>query len=322
MHRRHLLKSLAGLALGARLPCGLAADTYPSKTIRLVVPFAAGSATDSAGRLFAQELSKRLGQQVIVDNRAGAFGQIAAELVARSAPDGYTLFMTTNTTHAANPHLFRSLNYDPIKDFVPVARLGILPFMVVVPPGMPAKSMGELITYARANPGSLSYAHPSSASLVAMETIKRLAKIDMVGVQYKASPQAMIDLIAGRVQVMAADFATAVPQVRAGKLRVLAVTGAKRSALLPDVPPVADTLPGFDIVSWNGLFLPAGTPPAIVDRLARASLDILSQAENKAKLAALGYEVDPQPPEAFGRYVRDQILVWGKLIQAAGIPKE
>lgn len=320
MRRAHL-KALGALAFAATWPVR-AADAYPSKTIRLVIPFAAGSATDSAGRLVAQELSTRLGQQVIVDNRAGAFGQIAAELVAHSAPDGYTVLMTTNTTHSANPHLFKQLNYDPVKDFEPIARLGLLPFMVVATNELPVKNIQEFVAYARANPGRLSYAHPSSSSLVAMETIKRLTKIDVIGVQYKASPQAIIDLIAGRVQVMAADFATAIPQVKAGKLRVLGVTMAKRSALLPDVPAIAESLPGFDVVAWNGLFVPARTPAPIVARLSREMLDLLARADIKAKLAAIGFEVDPQPADAFGRYVRAQIDVWGRMIRDAGIPRE
>lgn len=314
--------SAAAFGLLGRHAAAPAAESYPSKTIRLVIPFAAGSATDSAGRLVAQELSQRLGQQMIVENRAGAFGQIAAEAVARSAPDGYTVFMTTNTTHSANPHLFKTLNYDPVKDFEAVARLGILPFMIVTPVGMPVKTMGELIAHARANPDALSYAHASSASLVAMETIKRLAKFNAVGVAYKASPQAIVDLIAGRVQVMAADFATAIPQVRGGKLRVLAVTTAKRSALMPDVPAVAETLPGVDIAAWNGIFVPARTPAPIVAQLSREFLAVLANPNTKSRLAAIGFEVDPLPAPAFARYVREQIDVWGRLVRDAGIPKE
>ena len=258
------------------LPLSLRAQSsWPAKTIRLVVPFAPGSGTDSAGRVLAQALSERLGQQVIVENRAGAFGQIAAELVARSAADGYTLFMTTNTTHGANPHLFNRLPYDPIRDFVPIARVGTLPFMLVVTPSLPVKTTAELLSYARKHPDALSYAQASSTSLVAMETIKRLGKVAIVGVQYKASPQALVDLMAGRVQVMVADFATAMPQVRAGKLRVLGVTTAQRSRLLPNEPPIIDDLPGFDTTSWNGIFAPAKTPASVVARLEREILAVL-----------------------------------------------
>ena len=219
------------------------AETYPSKPIKLVIPFAAGSATDAAGRVLAQALSQRLGQSVIVDNRAGANGQ-------------------------------------------------------------------------------LSYGTASTASLVGAETINAMAHTDLVGIGYKASPQAIVDLVAGRLQLMVADFATAMPQVKAGKLKVLAVTTAKRSALLPGVPPIAETLQGFDMTSWNGLFAPAGTPQAIVARLAQETLSSLAQPEVKATLAAIGFEVDPLEPVAFGRFVREQLDTWGKLIRAAKIQPE
>jgi len=314
--RSFLYASLA--ALGAALPVH-AQGAWPSKTIRLIVPFAPGSGTDSAGRVLAQELSQRLGQQVIVENRAGAFGQIAAELVARSPADGYTLFMTTNTTHGANPHLFSKLPYDPIRDYVPIARLGTLPFMLVVTPSLPVKSVPEFLDYARKNPDALSYAQASSTSLVAMETIKRLGKISVAGVQYKASPQALVDLMAGRVQVMVADFATAMPQVRAGKLRVLGVTTAQPSKLLPGVPPIAQALPGFDTTSWNGVFAPAKTPPSVVVRVEREMLAALAQPALAKKLEGIGFEVDPLDSAAFARYVNEQIEHWGRMIRAAGI---
>jgi len=317
--RTFLYASLA--AACAALPVR-AQPSWPSKTIRLIVPFAPGSGTDSAGRVLAQELSQRLGQQVIVENRAGAFGQIAAELVARSPADGYTLFMTTNTTHGANPHLFASLPYDPIRDYVPIARLGTLPFMLVVTPSLPVKTTAELLALARKQPDALSYAQASSTSLVAMETIKHLGKVSVTGVQYKASPQALVDLMAGRVQVMVADFATAMPQVRAGKLRVLGVTTAQPSKLLPGVPPIADVLPGFDTTSWNGVFAPAKTPAAVVSRLEREILAALARPEVEKRLEDIGFEVDPQGSAAFGRYVNEQIEHWGRMIRAAGIERQ
>jgi len=320
MRRRTFLYASLATLCGA-LPVR-AQSSWPAKTIRLIVPFAPGSGTDSAGRVLAQALSERLGQQVIVENRAGAFGQIAAELVARSPADGYTLFMTTNTTHGANPHLFKQLRYDPIRDFVPIARLGTLPFMLVVTPSLPVKTTRELLDYARNHPNELSYAQPSSTSLVAMETIKRLAKVDIVGVQYKASPQALVDLMAGRVQTMVADFATGMPHVRAGKLRVLGVTTAQPSKLLPGVPPIADTLPGFDTTSWNGVFAPAKTPAAVVSRLEREMLAALARPEVADKLKVIGFEVDPLGSAAFTRYVNEEIEHWGRMIRAAGIQSQ
>jgi len=298
------------------------ADTYPSKPVKLVVAFAAGSATDSAGRILAQELSQRLGQNVIVENRAGANGQIAAVFVARSASDGYTLFMTTNSTHGANPHLYRHLAYDPIKDFEPIARIGTLPFMLVVNPELPVNNTAEFIAYAKAHPGALSYGTASTASLVGAETINHLAGLDLVRVGYSASPQAILDLVAGRLQVMVADFTTATPDVKAGKLRVLAVTTPKPTTLLPGVRPIAETLPGFDLTSWNGIFAPAGTPRAIIARLEREILDILSGPKIVERFAAIGFEIDPMRTREFNLYVREQIAYWGKLVRDAGIPAE
>ncbi len=317
-----LVLALTALVFTVTANPASAAEAYPSKPIRLVIPFAAGSATDSAGRLLAQELSQRLRQNVIVENRPGALGQIAAVFVAQSAPDGYTLFMTTNTTHSANPHLFKTLAYDPVKDFEPIARVGMLPFMLVINPQLKVNSTAELLAYARANPGKLTYGQASSASLVAAETLNTMAKVSIVGVPYKVSPQAILDLVAGRLDFMVADFTTAMPQVKAGKLKVLAVTTAKRSALMPDIPPIAATLKGFDLTSWNGIFAPAGTPKEIVARLARETLDVLAQPDIKAKFAVIGFEVDPQDSEPFGRFVRDEIAAWGKLVRAAGIQPE
>ncbi len=298
------------------------AEAYPSKPVKLVIAFAAGSATDGAGRILAQELSQRLGQNVIVENRAGANGQIAAVFVARSAADGYTLFMTTNSTHGANPHLYKKLAYDPIKDFEPIARIGTLPFMLVINPELPANNTAEFIAYAKAHPGGLSYGTASTASLVGAETINHLAGLDLVRVGYSSSPQAILDLVAGRLQVMVADFTTAMPHVKAGKLRVLAVTTAKHTTLLPEVPPIAETLAGFDLTSWNGIFAPAGTPKGIIARLEREILDILSRAAISKKFASIGFEIDPMNASEFSRYVREQIAYWGRLVHDAGIPPE
>jgi tripartite-type tricarboxylate transporter receptor subunit TctC len=313
-----LAAALAWLALAGPS----AGADYPSKPVRLIVPFAAGSATDSLARIVAHELTQRLGQPVVVDNRAGAFGQIAAGLVARSAADGYMLFLTTNTTHSANPHLFKSLDYDPIADFAPIVRTGTLPFMLVVNPQVPVRTTAQLIDYAKAHPGKLFYASANSTSLVCAETLNRMAGISITGVQYKASPQAILDLMAGRIQVMVSDFATAMPQVRAGKLRVLAVTTARRSALVPQAPPIADAVPGFDVTSWNGIFAPAGTPAPVLERLARELTALLQQARVRARLAELGFEVDALGPEPFARYVKEQADYWGRLVRAAGIPPQ
>jgi len=299
-----------------------AAETWPAKPVRLVIPFASGSATDTAGRLFAQQLGTQLGQSVVVENKAGANGQIAAIAVAGSAPDGYTLFMTTNSTHSANPHLYKQLGYDPIKDFAPIARVGLLPFMLVVNPDLPARTTAEFLAYAKAHPGELSYGTASTASMIGAETLNVMAGLQLVRVGYKSSPQAILDLVAGRLQVMVADFTTAMPHVKAGKLRMLAVTTAKRSELLPDAPAIGETLPGFDMTSWNGIFAPAGTPAVVLARLEQASLKVLSEPDTRARFAAVGFEIAPLGSAQFDRYVKGEIAHWGKLVRAADIQPE
>ncbi|MFO1320917.1 MAG: tripartite tricarboxylate transporter substrate binding protein [Burkholderiales bacterium] len=321
--RRLFTATLASLVLA--VPTGAAAAdaaAYPSRPVRLVVPFAPGSATDTMARLFAQELSQRLGQSVVVEDKPGAFGQLAAVHAAKSAPDGYTLLMTSNTTHSANPHLYKSLPYDPIKDFEPIVRTATLPFMLVVNPSLPVKTTAELLAYVRARPDAVTFASASSTSLIAAESINTLAKVRMVHVPYKSSPQAILDVASGQVQVMVADFATAMPHVQSGRVRILGVTTSNRSALVPGAPPIADTIKGFDVTSWNGIFAPAGTPKPILARLSRDSLEILGRREVVSKLAAIGYEVDALPPEPFTQYLRAQLDYWGKLIRDAGIKPE
>jgi tripartite-type tricarboxylate transporter receptor subunit TctC len=320
---RHFLGSLVATLAAVFAVVGAArAEEFPSKPVHIIVAFAPGSITDSVGRILADEMSRRLGQPIIVENRAGAFGQIAASFVAKSAPDGYTVLLTTNTTHSANPHLYKSLPYDPIKDFEPVARAGSPTFVLVVHPEVPVRTTAEFLTYAKANPGKLTYGTSNSTSLVAVETINAQAQISMVGVSYKSSPQAALDLVAGRLQVMVGDFATVMPQVKDGKLRALAVPTAKRSTLLPDLPPIADALKGFDIKAWAGYLVPAGTPKPIVDRLARAIVDAVTSADVRAKLAVIGFETDTLGPEPFGRFMREELDHWGRLVKNAKIQPE
>lgn len=319
MRLASLLWTLAGLLAAAASH----AQPYPAAPITLVVPFAAGSGTDAVARTVAKSLGDRLGQQVLVDNRAGASGQIAAQFVAAAKPDGYTLIMTTNTTHSANPSLFKSLRYDPVKSFTPVARVGELPFAVVVTPALPARTLPELIAYAKANPGKLSYGTPNSTSLVASETIKRLAGIDIVGVPYKSSPQALTDLMGGSLHVYVSDLGSGMAMMRAERVRTLATTNAQGTRLLPGVPPVAQTLKGFDLTSWNGVFGPAGLPAPIVEQLNGALQAVLADREVQDKLAQVGFEVRPsRTPEEFGRYVADQLAHWTSLIEQAGIRPE
>ena len=311
--------ALLGLALSSQT----LAQTYPSSPITLIVPFAAGSGTDAVARIIAQKLSERLRQTVVVDNKPGANAQIGVVFAARAKPDGYTLLMTTNTSHSANPSLFQNLKYDPIKDFTPIVRTGELPFAVVVANSLPVKSMKELIDYARANPGKLSYATPNGTSLIAAETIKSMAAISMTGVPYKSSPQAMTDVVGGQIEVYVADFGSGLAMIKADKVRVLAVTPANGSRILPNVPTVAQTLPGFDLTSWNGIFGPAGLPKPIVDRINTEVLAILAEKEMQDRLAVVGFEVLPSAsPEMFTKYVADQLTLWTRLIKQAGVKPE
>ena len=274
-------------------------------------------------RVIAQKLSERLKQQVVVDNKAGASAQIGAEFVSKAKADGYTLLMTTNTSHSANPSLFKTLRYDPIKDFTPIVRTGDLPFALVVNASSPIKTVKDLIENARANPGKFSYATPNSTSLVSSETIRVMAKIDILGIPYKSSPQALTDLIGGQVQMYVVDFGSGLPSMKAGKVRVLASMAAKRSSILPEVPPMADTLPGFDLISWNGIFGPAALPRPIVERLANEIQALLAEKDVQEKLANIGFEVSPsKSPEEFSKYVSDQLALWSRLIRQANIQPE
>jgi tripartite-type tricarboxylate transporter receptor subunit TctC len=317
------LLRLIGVVLALTCTVLSAQEAWPSKPISLVVPFAAGSGTDSVARVIAQKLSERLKQQVVVDNKAGASAQIGAEFVSKAKADGYTLLMTTNTSHSANPSLFKTLRYDPIKDFTPIVRTGDLPFALVVNASSPIKTVKDLIENARANPGKFSYATPNSTSLVSSETIRVMAKIDILGIPYKSSPQALTDLIGGQVQMYVVDFGSGLPSMKAGKVRVLASMAAKRSSILPEVPPMADTLPGFDLISWNGIFGPAALPRPIVERLANEIQALLAEKDVQEKLANIGFEVSPsKSPEEFSKYVSDQLALWSRLIRQANIQPE
>jgi tripartite-type tricarboxylate transporter receptor subunit TctC len=296
------------------------AQAYPNKPITLVIPFAAGSGTDFVARTVAQKLSERLKQPVVVDNKAGASAQIAAQFVAKAAPDGYTLFMTTNTSHSANPWMFKTLNYDPIKDFTPIVRVGELPFALAINPKIPAKTLQEFIDYAKKTPGKLAYATPNSTSLVAMETIKNIAGLDIVAVPYKASPQAMTDLIAGEVHVYVVDLGSGMASLKSDRVRLLAVTTAKGSQSFPGTPAIASVVKGFDLVSWNGIFGPANLPRSIVDKINAEMQAIFADKDFQAKIAATGFELDPtKTPEEFAKYVDFQLKHWGEMLRNAGV---
>lgn len=316
-------RSLALLATVLAAASGAWAQAYPSAPITLVVPFAAGSGTDAVARIVAKRLGEHLKQSVLVENRAGASAQIAAAYVAKAKPDGYTLFMTTNTSHSANPSLFTKLSYDPIKDFTPIVRVGELPFAIVVAASSPAKSLKDLIELARSRPGKLSYATPNSTSLVASETIRRIGGLDFIGVPYKASPQALTDVIGGQIDWYVADLGSTLAMIRSGRVLTLAVTTKEPLASLPGVPPVAGVIPGFDLTSWNGIFGPAGLPKGIVDQVNAAMQQVLSERDVQQQLSQLGFEVWPSKnPAEFATYVQDQLVHWTDLIKKAGIRPE
>ena len=317
------LIAAAALSVGALFAHGALAQTYPTGPVTVVVPFAAGSGTDAVARVVMQKLSDQLKQPVVIDNRPGASAQIAALYVAKAKPDGYTLFMTTNTSHSANPGLYKNLKYDPIRDFTPIARIGELPFILAVNNNVPAKTLQEFIDYAKANKGKVSYATPNSTSLVASETIKRMAGIDALAIPYKSSPQAMTDLIGGQVQMYVVDLGSGMSMLQAGKVRPLATTTAAKLKLFPSIPPVAQTVKGFDLTSWNGVLGPAGMPKDIVEKLSKELQVAVADKEVQQKLAQLGFEVSPsKTPDEFAKYVADQLAHWTSLIKQANIQQE
>ncbi len=304
----------AGAAIG---------QSYPSAPVTMVVPFAAGSGTDAVARIVARKLGERLKQPVLIDNRAGANAQIAAQFVAKAKPDGYTLFMTTNTSHSANPSLIANLKYDPIKDFTPVVRVGELPFALVVGKNDPAKTLKGWIEQVKAHPGKFSYATPNSTSLVASETIKRILGLDVVAIPYKSSPQALTDLIGGSVQMYVVDLGSGMGMINAGSVRVLGVTTREPLKSMPDAVPIVREVPGFDLTSWNGIFGPAGMPKPIVDKLNQELQEVLADKEVQKSLGQLGFETWPtRTPEEFAKYVAEQLAHWSALVKQAGIRAE
>ncbi|SAI55374.1 putattive exported protein [Bordetella ansorpii] len=312
--------AIAGLCAAAP---AVAADNYPSRPVTLVVPFPAGAGTDAVGRIFAGELGAILGQPVVVENRPGANSTIAGNLVARAKPDGYTLFVTTNTSHSAAPWLMKSIPYDPIKDFTPIARGGNLPFMLVVNPKRPYKNVQELVDYARKNPGKVTYASGNSTGIVAGATLARQTKTDMLHIPYKGTPQALTDVVGGQVDFMFTDLTSGMPFVQSGQLRALAVSTAERSKIVPDLPSMREAgVANFDLNSWNGYFGPAGMPPEVVAKLNQAINQIVAKPEVRKRLADLGFDAFSSTPQEFGAFVGQQLDLWGKLVRDAGIQPE
>jgi len=301
----------------------VAAETaFPSRPIRFIVPFPPGTMTDIVARLVSRRIVERLGQQIVVDNRAGGSGTIGAELAARATPDGYTWGLGTTTTHAVAAILNPKLGYKPASDFMPVALLGDSPYFLTTYPGMPVANIKELIAHARANPGKLLYASVGNFSVghLTGERLKKAAGIDMVHVPYKGSNLALIDLLAGRIQLNISTIAASLPHVKAGKLRALGLTSLKRNAALPQTPTIAESgYPGFQSSLWVGTFVPAGTPAALVARLNREINATLEAAEVRNAMADLVVEPGAESPATFGKFVREETARWRNVIRDAGL---
>lgn len=320
LNRRQLL--LTG-ALAPAVAIGQPTSAFPNanRTLRILVPFAAGSGTDSCARIVANKLQLALGVPVIVDNRPGALGTIAATAVARAAPDGYTLLLTTATTHSAAPGLVKKLPFDPEKDFTPIARIGNIPSVVLVHPELPVRSLGDLIRYARANPGALSYGTGNSTGVIVGGALMHYADFRMTHVPYNSVPQAMPDFLSGRVNVLMADFVTALPRIQSGQARAIAVPSKQRVAKIPDVPPIADE-PGFgnfDLTAWLGLFGPAGVPDQIVARLAAETTKVLSDPATQEQMAAAGLEAFTTSLDEFRTFLKSEGEKWQREIRNAKI---
>jgi len=299
------------------------AQTYPTRPIKLVVPFSAGSATDALARILAQKLTAAEGWTVLIENVVGASGMVAAQNVARSPADGHTVFVTSNTTHAANQSLFKKLTYDPIGDFEPVGKLGTITLALAVHPSVPAADAKELIAFGKANPGKLTFGSGSSSSRIAGEMLKTLAGFDMLHVPYKSNPMAITDLLGGQISLVFADVSTTLPQIRAGKVKGFGVSSAQRSALAPDLPTMIETgVPGYDLTAWFAAFVPAKTPQPIVARLnAALNAAIADKAAQEALLAA-GIEPLTGTPDDLRAFVVSETRKWADIVKAAGIQPE
>ena len=298
-----------------------AAQNYPERTTTIICPYAPGGATDILARMLARGLEERLGKSFVVENRPGAGTVLAAHVVAKANPDGYTLLMGTSTPLAINATLHRKLPYDPGKDFVPLALIANVPFVLIVTPSLPVKSVADLVTYAKANPGKLSFATsgPGSPHHLYMELFKTMTGTEMVHVPYKGSVPALTDVIAGRIPVMFVDLAPSLQFIRNGNVRAIGVSSKTRVPQIPDVPPVADGVPGFEAVAWQMLAAPSGTPKAVVDKLHAALKNLEAQPQFKEQVAKLGMVPVNSPPVAeLQAYVKSEIVRWGKIVEKSG----
>ena len=297
------------------------AQPYPSKPIKAIVPFAAGSATDQIGRAFAAKMSETLGQTIVVENKAGVNGMLGADAVAKAAPDGYTILIGTNSTNAALKSLMKKLPYDQDTAFAPVGYLGSVPLIMAINNDVPAKTLREFVDLARAKPGHVTFASASTSQLVSSEMMASMAGIQMTNVPYKSGPAAMTDLIGGQVMMFSADFAVTLPQVKAGKIRGLAVTSTKRSAAIPELPTVNEALglKDYELIAYFAVFAPAGTPGEIVNKLNQAINAAAQSKDIQERFASIGFATEPGSPEALAQRSRLETAKWAKAIRDAKI---
>ena len=295
------------------------AQDYPTRPVRVIDPFSPGGSTDILARVTAPKLTERMGRPFLVENRAGGGGHIGAEVVAKSAPDGYTL-LVAGVPHAIGMTLYRKLNYDLARDLAPITQMATFPSLIVVHPSLPVKNMKELIALARARPGELNFgANPGSPNHLAIELVNSMAKVKMTFVGYKGAGPAVADAVAGQIQVVSAGFPSVIGYVQAGRLRSIAVTSQARSPVLPEVPTASESgLPGYNVTSWYGLFAPPGTPAAIIDKLSSEVAAALKAPEVAERLAAMGAQAAPTTPEQFGRIVKSEIARWAPVVKASG----
>ena len=316
------MNRLAAVFAGLLFASLASAQAWPSRPIKLVVPFPAGSATDHIARLTGSQLQEAFGQPVVVENKPGAQGGIAAAEVARAAPDGYTIMMTTNTPQAAAVSLFKKLNYDPVKDFAPIVRLGTTSFMLMVKADYPAKDLKEFLAHVRKQPGKLSSGYGSAGSQVSLSMLKSMGKLDVVEVPYKGIPQTVTDTLGGSLDFTFVDLGNALAQAKGGKMRGLAVTSAKRTPLAQDVPALAEELPGYELIAWFALVAPAKTPADIVQKVHDVAAKGLARADVKEKYATIGIDPAAMNPQQLAKFIDAEIAHWAKLVKLANIQPE
>ena len=303
--------------------CPASAEDYPSQRITVIAPFAPGSGTDGVARIVFQRVSELLKTTIIVENRVGANGALGAAVGAHSTPDGYTLFVGGTSTHSANPSMLKSIQYDPIADFVPISQCGLFPYFLIVDPSLPVKSVADIVALAKSKPGTMSFGYANALGQLSGEALKRRAGIDIAAVPYRSSPQVVTDLIAGRVSLMFMDMAPAVGQVKSGQAKAIATTNLQRSVLFPEIPTMKESgLEFINISAWTGIFAPKGTPPEIVAKLADTVREALTDPGTRERLAGIGFETHWVGPAEFGKHVKDDMELWATVTKEAGIERQ